>query len=161
MYEKDGNSGDEKLFNHYEEIKNSFLYLEELAGRREQVVADNLEDNVELINIAISMMTEEDLSNPAHLRILLSHRPEYPETYAKFDYDLVLAGHANGGQWRCPFVNRGTLSPDQWFFPKYVDGLYRLSNGSPMIVSRGLARESSPIPRFFNHPEVLFVDLVK
>ena len=100
-------------------------------------------------------------SNPAHLRILLSHRPEYPETYAKFDYDLVLAGHAHGGQWRCPFVNRGTFAPDQWFFPKYVDGLYRLANGSPMIVSCGLARESSPIPRFFNHPEVLFVDLVK
>ena len=26
-------------------------------------------------------------------------------------------------------------------------------------VSRGLARESSPVPRFFNHPEIAFMDI--
>jgi len=100
-------------------------------------------------------------SDPKHLRILLTHRPEYPEVYAKYDYDLVLAGHAHGGQWRCPFIDFGTYSPDQHFFPKYANGFYRLANGTPMFVSRGLARESSPIPRFFNHPEVVFLDLMK
>jgi len=94
------------------------------------------------------------------VRILLSHRPECPEAYAKYDFDLVLTGHAHGGQWRLPGVNRGTYSPDQHFFPRYVDGVYTLANGKPMLVGRGLARESSPVPRFFNHPQVLIVDLM-
>ena len=46
----------------------SLLYLDELAGRREQVVADNLNDNIELMNIAINMMTEDDLSDVGHLQ---------------------------------------------------------------------------------------------
>lgn len=98
-------------------------------------------------------------SESAHFRILLTHRPEYPDVYAQFGYDLVLAGHAHGGQWRCPFVDFGTYSPDQHFFPRFSDGFYRLPNGTPMFVSRGLARESSPVPRFFNHPEIAFIDI--
>lgn len=46
----------------------SLLYLEELAGRREQVVEDNLTDNINTINVAIGLMTEEDLSDAAHFR---------------------------------------------------------------------------------------------
>ena len=46
----------------------SLLYLDELAGRREQVVADNLHDNVEVIQVAISLMTKEDLSDAEHLQ---------------------------------------------------------------------------------------------
>lgn len=100
-------------------------------------------------------------SDPSHLRVLLTHRPEFPELYARFGYDLVLSGHAHGGQWRCPFSKRGVYSPDQYFLPEYVDGPYRLSNGSTMLVSRGLARESAPVPRYFNNPEVLVVDILR
>ncbi len=46
----------------------STLYLDELAGRREQVVADNLMDNIEIMQVAIGLMTKEDLSDSAHLR---------------------------------------------------------------------------------------------
>ena len=46
----------------------SLLYLDELAGRREQVVSHNLEDNAELINVAISLMDEEDLKDSEHLQ---------------------------------------------------------------------------------------------
>ena len=45
----------------------SLLYLDELAGRREQVVESNLQDKVETIHIAIDLLTEEDLSDKAHL----------------------------------------------------------------------------------------------
>ena len=99
-------------------------------------------------------------SDPSHYRVLLTHRPEQPHVYEQFGFDLVLAGHAHGGQWRCPGLQRGVYSPDQGCFPRYTDGFYMLSNGCPMVVSRGLGRESTPIPRFFNHPHVLFVDLV-
>ena len=45
----------------------SLLYLDELAGRREQVVENNLADKVQTIRVAIDLMTGEDLSDKAHL----------------------------------------------------------------------------------------------
>ena len=45
----------------------SLLYLNELVGRREQVVEKNLQDKINVIHIAIDLMSEEDLSDKAHL----------------------------------------------------------------------------------------------
>ena len=45
----------------------SLLYLDELAGRREQVVAGNMRDKVDVIDTALDLMTEEDLSDQEHL----------------------------------------------------------------------------------------------
>lgn len=98
-------------------------------------------------------------TSPEHYKILLSHRPERVEAYEEYDYDLILTGHAHGGQIMIPFTGRGVLAPDQRLFPKYVDGIYELSNGSRMMVSRGLARESTPLPRFFNNPEMIVFDI--
>jgi len=91
--------------------------------------------------------------------VLLSHRPEYFETYCGYDFDLVLCGHAHGGQWRIPLLLNGLYAPQQGLFPKYAGGLYR-ENGTAMIVSRGLCRGKSFIPRIFNRPEVVIIDLV-
>ena len=44
----------------------SLLYLDELAGRREQVVAKNLRDRIEDMRIALDLMTEEDLKDDQH-----------------------------------------------------------------------------------------------
>ena len=46
----------------------SLLYLDELAGRREQVVADNLREKINVIQTALDLMTEEDWSDGAHLQ---------------------------------------------------------------------------------------------
>ena len=46
----------------------SLLYLDELAGRREQVVADNLKNKISVINTALELMTEDDLSDMEHLQ---------------------------------------------------------------------------------------------
>ena len=45
----------------------SLLYLDELAGRREQVVADNLQQRIDTIRVAIDLMTEDDLNSKEHL----------------------------------------------------------------------------------------------
>ena len=45
----------------------SLLYLDELAGRREQVVEDNLQEKIQTIRVAIDLLTEEDISDKAHL----------------------------------------------------------------------------------------------
>ena len=98
--------------------------------------------------------TEED-----HIKLLLTHRPERVSDYQKYGFDLILAGHAHAGQILIPFANIGLFAPDQGLFAEYVNGKYMLSNGSIMEVSRGLGRESTFAPRFFNHPEIVVIDI--
>ena len=90
--------------------------------------------------------------------LLLSHRPELTEEYSALGFDLVIAGHAHGGQWRIPFLLNGLLAPNQGFFPAYAGGLYELEN-TTLIVSRGLARETTAVPRIFNRPELVIVEI--
>ena len=90
--------------------------------------------------------------------ILLAHRPSYVNKYLDYNFDLVLSGHAHGGQWRIPFLLNGVFAPDEGFFPKYAGGQYDFPSGK-MIVSRGLARESTRVPRIFNRPELVIVNL--
>ena len=46
----------------------SLLYLEELAGRREQVVENNLQGSVSTMRAAVAMITEEDFSDLIHMQ---------------------------------------------------------------------------------------------
>ena len=50
--------------------------------------------------------------------LLLSHRPELFDVYVTCNADLVLSGHAHGGQFRLPFIG-GLAAPNQGLFPKY------------------------------------------
>lgn len=100
----------------------------------------------------------ERVSGSGLYTILLAHRPEWIDVYGDYDFDLVLSGHAHGGQWRLPGLINGVFAPDQGVFPKYAGGSYTAENLT-MIVSRGLARESTSVPRIFNRPELVVVDL--
>lgn len=90
--------------------------------------------------------------------ILLAHRPERIESYAKYGFDLVLSGHAHGGQIRIPGIINGFFSPGEGWFPKYTGGEYEIGD-TRMIVSRGLSRESTRVPRIWNRPELVVIDL--
>ncbi len=91
--------------------------------------------------------------------VLLSHRPELIAQYGEYEFDLVVCGHAHGGQWRVPFLlPNGLLAPNQGFFPKYTNGLYTLEKTN-MVVSRGLARESTRVPRIFNPPQLVIISM--
>lgn len=98
-------------------------------------------------------------TNKEHCKILISHRPEAVKAYSQVGFDVVVSGHAHGGQWFIPLLKRGVLAPNQGLFPKYVNGLYTLSNGTHLVVSRGLAREKAPYPRFGNHPQIVLIEL--
>lgn len=90
--------------------------------------------------------------------ILLTHRPAFVDEYLKYSYDLILCGHAHGGQWRIPYILNGVFAPDEGWLPSYAGGLYNFDH-SQMIVSRGLARESTRVPRIFNRPELVIIEL--
>jgi predicted MPP superfamily phosphohydrolase len=100
----------------------------------------------------------KDVANNGNYTILLSHRPERIGEYANYPFDLVVAGHAHGGQWRIPGILNGLIAPNQGLFPKYAGGEY-LVNDTTLIVSRGLARESTKVPRVHNPPELVIVEL--
>ena len=89
--------------------------------------------------------------------VLLSHRPELTELYRGSGFDLVVSGHAHGGQVRVPLLLNGLYAPNQGFFPRYAGGLYDL-DGTALAVSRGLS--ISRLPRVFNPPEAVVIDLV-
>lgn len=91
--------------------------------------------------------------------LLVTHRPERAADYAGLPFDLVLTGHAHGGQWRFPFLKDGFLAPDVGFFPKYTGGVYDLS-GTKLLVSRGLATKNTRVPRIGNPPELCLITLV-
>ncbi len=88
--------------------------------------------------------------------ILLSHRPELFDTYAAHDLDLILSGHAHGGQFRIPFVG-GVVAPNQGFFPEFDAGIYTEGNTS-MLVSRGVGNSIVPF-RVNNRPEIILIEL--
>ena len=98
----------------------------------------------------------QDIIKEDTYTILLSHRPELFEVYTESKVDLVLSGHAHGGQFRLPFVG-GLVAPNQGLFPKYDAGLYTEENTN-MIVSKGIGNSILPF-RFNNRPEVILIEL--
>ena len=107
-------------------------------------------------NLLGDAKADEIMPNFDGYKILLSHYPEDMDYFLTAKYDLVLAGHAHGGQFRLPFVG-GLYAPGQGIFPKYDAGLY--SEGkTDMVVSRGIGNSTIPL-RFHNRPEVVLVEL--
>lgn len=98
-----------------------------------------------------------NVGNKEGYKILLSHRPELVDFYNTLDVDMVLSGHAHGGQVRIPFLLNGLYAPHQGFFPKYAGGIYDHENYTH-IVSRG-ASFNPKLPRIFNPPEVVSITI--
>lgn len=98
--------------------------------------------------------------HPEIYTILITHRPEREKTYiaGKRSFDLILTGHAHGGQWRFPFLKNGFYAPDQGFFPPFAGGLRRAGSGYHLC-SRGLARYNTRVPRIDNRPELVLLTL--
>lgn len=95
---------------------------------------------------------------PGAYTIILAHRPELFSSYAQTEADLVLVGHAHGGQIRLPFIG-GLYAPGQGILPRYDAGTYR-SGRTTMVVSRGLGN-MVPVPRINNGPELVVVRLLR
>ena len=91
--------------------------------------------------------------------VFMSHRPDRVDLYSGRGFDLVVCGHAHGGQVIIPGLLNGLYAPNQGVFPKYAGGEYLLADGSAkMIVSRGLCKNI--LPRVFNQPEVVVIDVL-
>ena len=87
------------------------------------------------------------------VKILLCHKPEhYMKRMRSRALDLVVAGHAHGGQIR--LLGQGLYAPGQGILPRYTRGVY----DRKLIVSAG-AGNPARMPRWFNPCEVLLIRL--
>ena len=117
---------------------------------RMEFVDDTMEQNIahQLVNV---------IPDNDNYKVLLAHRPEYFDVYAG-NVDLVLSGHAHGGQFRIPFIG-GLIAPGQGFFPEYYEGSH-IKENTEMIVSRGIGNSIIPF-RINNKPEIIVAELTK
>lgn len=116
---------------------------------------NNREKVKAILNDLFLKIPEENKDN---FTILLSHRPEYFETYDKYNIDLALTGHTHGGIARVPIINGVYAHPQGWL-PKYSYGIYKTKDFS-MIISAGIGYSKLPI-RIFNPPEISTIILEK
>lgn len=169
-------TGNHECWSGIDKFNTKMAILEKYNIQRLQGNVTKLELNGNIISLCgiddpdIFHVSEEDNNYKAQLqriseridkstyKILLTHRPELFEEYTQYEFNLVLSGHAHGGQWRIPGILNGLYAPNQGIFPKYAGGYYEIGN-TKMIVSRGLARESTLIPRLYNPPELVIVEL--
>lgn len=121
---------------------------------REGQVKAELEDTLGPLQENAGETSEENSEDK--YTILLSHRPEYFELYTEYGVNLVLTGHAHGGQIRLPFIG-GMYAPGQGWFPKYTSGYFTEGN-TTMVVGRGIGNSTFPV-RVFNPPEIIKIVL--
>ncbi len=87
--------------------------------------------------------------------IAIAHKPDHFAYYCRARWNLVVCGHAHGGQML--FGKRALYAPGQGFFPAYTNGVYQ-SGDTTMVVSRGLGNSSIPW-RVHNRPHLPIIVL--
>lgn len=133
-------------------LYNNFLTYDNILKKINNI--NGYENILWLKNIIVENANIKKIEN-SH-KVLLTHRPEFVESYSKLPYEYILSGHTHGGQVNIPFILNGLYAPNQGLFPKYAGGLYNIDNGKNLIVSRGLS--FNPImPRIFNKAELVWV----
>ena len=159
------------LGSQYQELENILLDESVVTLHDNAVPLTKDHETIQLVGLDDPDFTDRDASIQASMLeskinsmnlsgsycILLSHRPEAFDAYVTENMDLVLSGHAHGGQFRLPFVG-GIIAPNQGLFPKYDAGMYS-ENNTTMIVSRGIGNSIIPV-RFNNRPEIVSVELI-
>lgn len=145
----------------YQELKTRMedLGVIVLDNKSVNVMIDDTEITINGIDDAnmINVRNELDKLHYAsdNFVLLLSHRPELFEEYINRGIDLVLSGHAHGGQFRIPIIG-GLVAPNQGLFPEYTAGLFESPDATKMIISRGLGNSIIPI-RINNNPELVVI----
>ncbi|PAB60321.1 metallophosphoesterase [Anaeromicrobium sediminis] len=143
----------QELMNYLHEIHGRFYILD---GDYQKIKLKGYTFNILGLDRNKKGVMEKFLAEKGY-RIILNHYSENfleNENLSRFDVDLVLTGHAHGGQWRLPIIG-GVYSPGQGFDPKYYEGIHE-GNGSIQVISRGLGNSIFPF-RIFNRPEVITI----
>lgn len=176
-----GGNHEQRFADYFTAIKPQLERLGAIVLDDERVTVTRGSNTISLIGLADpsfrrtvspERLTDEKLSRlestgPGDCTVVLSHRPELFDVYARHNVSLVLTGHAHGGQVR--FAHRGLYAVHQGWFPKYTEGIFtrnityttysdtfRHGKVCTMVVSRGLGN-STLYPKINNPPELVVV----
>lgn len=159
--------------NHETKNKKNIAKLDNVLKTNDVTILENNSVNLQIKNIEVTMIGLRDnvdfdkkylydnVDAKTNYKILLAHRPEKWDNYSsqdkEFQPNLILTGHAHGGQVR--FFGQGLVAPNQGLFPKYDGGIYKTSDKNcSMIVSRGIGNSVIPF-RFNNKPHVPIITI--
>jgi uncharacterized protein len=127
----------------------------------ESMLITKEDSSINLIGLKERFLVEDrgiyvsDKVSSSFFNLLLAHHPNNFDDYVRLGVDLVLVGHAHGGQWR--FFGQGLFDPNEGILPKYTAGSFS-EDSTTMIISRGLGESVLPL-RLFNGPELIVVTL--
>lgn len=128
----------------------------------EKITIDVGTDSITLIGLDDNSLHDATLHSimetcdKNELMVVLAHEPQYLDKYCDAGADLVLTGHAHGGQMILPFIGP-LIAPAQGFFPTYTAGQFQ-KESTTMYISRGLGNSVIPV-RLFNYPEIVCVEI--
>lgn len=137
-----------------------------LKRNESEISLSGIDDPFALNSVKIAENIEDSLAKLPRYNgydILLFHRANLFDRLKYRGFNLILAGHMHGGQFRIP-KGRGVVAPkSSWgskssmFFPKYFAGHYHAPH-TDMIVNRGIGNPML-LPRLFNRPEITVITL--
>lgn len=128
-----------------------------LLGENMEIQRDGASINlVGLDDCNLTQRALESLTDPDAFNLVLAHEPQLLDEYSGTCADLVLTGHAHGGQIRLPGIG-GLYAPDQGVLPRYTAGIFE-QDGTSVVISRGLGNSVFPV-RVLNFPEIVCIDL--
>lgn len=119
---------------------------------RQFTIGNEISQEKELIDVVFNKFYNE-----RNFNLVMIHRPHHYFQFSEHKIDLMLSGHAHGGQWRIPGLLNGLIAPQQGFFPKRAGGIYPI-HGGIQLVNRG-AGCYWWLPRFLNRPEMIFIEI--
>ena len=103
--------------------------------------------------ISEALLTDSDVFS-----LLLCHNPEfYVWGIKNYPIDLMVSGHTHGGMLKLPLLGP-VYAPEQGWFPEYAAGFYKEENGY-LAVTTGLGSSPEYMPRVFNRPEIMIIDV--
>ena len=135
--------------------------MKKIKGEKRKIRISGIIDNTAYGEKASQLEEVIAAVDDDYYNILLSHQPEQIDSLLEGKFDLILSGHAHGGQWRIPkILDQGLYAPDQGIFPDYTTGMY-VYGDTVHIISTGLAKPLRMIfiPRIFNRPEFSVINI--
>jgi len=141
--------------------KQAMIDVGGLVLEDESMLITKEDSSINLIGLKERFLVEDrgiyvrDKVSSNHFNLLLAHHPNNFDDYVRLGVDVVLVGHAHGGQWR--FFGQGLYAPNEGILPKYTGGSFT-KDSTTMIISRGLGESVLPL-RLFNGPELVVITL--
>jgi len=109
--------------------------------------------------VELEQLFADAFEDTDRFKLLLNHIPTMWLDWTginRYPVDLVLSGHYHGGLIRIPILEQGLYAPYVGKYPPYTKGMFEGSRAT-CVLTTGLT--GNELPRFFNPPEIVTVDL--